>query len=73
MFLIAQSLAQGHFVFGETTEIPGALAKLLLVFAVPTDNGVFSVNTLKAAGGFGQIGNCLKGSKHSIYNIFMAF
>lgn len=41
MFLIAQTLAQGHFVFGETTKIPGALTKLLLVLAVPTDNGVF--------------------------------
>lgn len=41
MFLIAQTLAPCHFVFGETTKIPGALTKLLLVLAVPTDNGVF--------------------------------
>lgn len=41
MFSIAQVLAQDHFVFGETTEIPGARTKLVLVLAVPKDNRVF--------------------------------
>lgn len=54
MVLIAQTVAQGHFVFGETTEIPEALTQLLLVFALPTDRGKQTV------GVFCQIVNCLK-------------
>lgn len=35
------AIAQDHFVFGETTEIPGARTKLVLVLPVPKDNRVF--------------------------------
>lgn len=58
MVLIAQTVAQGHFVFGETTEIPAARTQLLLVFALPTDNG--GGLGKQTVGVFCQIVNCLK-------------
>lgn len=54
MVLIAQTLAQGHFVFGEITEIPAALTQLLLIFR---RRGVLGKQTV---GVFCQTVNCLK-------------